>query len=210
MMEAGPDTDRLTRTRRRNVLASLSCLLLLFLLLLACAEPVFPPAVLKGVDFTSEFELSTSEVDTHMEGRIVLIGGRMVAIQQESGRLQIMADELRFEKDPLSGRLVETGRPLGTIAVDYPANIEHLALERGNKFLAIGRVQGTTKVTIEGMLRVIHSSVRDACTSGAPAGTRSGSIRICRPDTIRFVMTSTVSRHHHDSRLYLTSIARLS
>ena len=155
MMEAGPDTDRLTRTRRRNVLASLSCLLLLFLLLLACAEPVFPPAVLKGVDFTSEFELSTSEVDTHMEGRIVLIGGRMVAIHQESGRLQIMADELRFEKDPLSGRLVETGRPLGTIAVDYPANIEHLALERGNKFLAIGRVQGTTNMTIEGMPRVI-------------------------------------------------------
>jgi len=31
----------------------------------------------------------------------------------------------------------------------------HRALERGNKFLAIGGVQGTTKVTIEGMLRVI-------------------------------------------------------
>ena len=155
MTKAGPDTDWLTCTLRRNGLASRSCLLLLFLLPLACAEPLFPPAMLKGVDFTSEFVLSTSEVDTHMKGRIVLIGGRMVALQQQSGRLQIMAHELRFEKDPLLGRLVETGAPLGTIAIDYPANIEHRALERGNKFLAIGRVQGTTNMTIEGMPRVI-------------------------------------------------------
>lgn len=154
-MKEGRDTDWLTCTCRPNGLASLSCLLLLILLLLACAEPMFPPAVLTGVDFTSEFVLSTSEVDTHTKGRIVLIGGRMVAVQQESGRLQIMAEELQFEKDPLLGWLVETGPPLGTIAVDYPANIEHQALDRGNKFLAIGRVQGTMKVTIEGMPRVI-------------------------------------------------------
>src|SRR6476661_3471034 len=101
MMNTRTETRWLTCTCRRNGLASLSCLLLLFLLLPACAEPLFPPAVLKGVDFTSEFVLSTSEVDTHMKGRIVLIGGRMVALQQQSGRLQIMAHELRFEKDPL-------------------------------------------------------------------------------------------------------------
>jgi hypothetical protein len=50
---------------------------------------------------------------------------------------------------------VEAGPPLGQYAVFYPSELDEQALQFGNKFLAVGKVEHTRSVSVAGIPRTV-------------------------------------------------------
>lgn len=51
-----------------------------------CAEPLFPPAAVKDLNPALQMGIFNPEADTYFKGHLVQVGGRIVTIEQRTGR----------------------------------------------------------------------------------------------------------------------------
>lgn len=115
-----------------------------------CAEPLFPPLSTQGVNEDS-IELFSPETDTYFKGSLVRVGGRMIMVKKQNGYF-IVAQQLPIHDDPRNGP-IERNKSLGWFSVLYDSPMDDLALQTGNKFILIGKLEGTKAVLVEGVVR---------------------------------------------------------
>lgn len=51
-----------------------------------CAEPLFAPAAVKDLNPALQMGIFNPEADTYFKGHLAQVGGRIVAIEQRTGR----------------------------------------------------------------------------------------------------------------------------
>ena len=86
------------------------------------------------------------------------MGGRIVTATKQDGVL-VVAEKLPIRHyDPHQGP-DDTVRGEGWFAVSFGGNIEELGLKPGNKFIAVGKVEGTQDVEVNGIKRDVPNLV---------------------------------------------------
>lgn len=126
----------------------------LVILAAACTtDPLFPPEAIKDLDPAMQMGIFNPEADVYFKGKLGEVGGRIISITQVDDGVLITADEL-----PLSDRstsLRETAKPGGQFVFLYRGAIDGAGLQRGNKFIMIGLVEGTQRLPIDGIQRTL-------------------------------------------------------
>ena len=79
--------------------------------LLACTEPLFPPAAIKDLDPSLQMGIFNPEADIYFKGHLAQAGGRIIAIEKRPDGISITARELPLTKS--STRVVETAKSEG-------------------------------------------------------------------------------------------------
>ncbi|MBU6481514.1 MAG: Slp family lipoprotein [Nitrospirae bacterium] len=128
-----------------------SCGMFLTFSVLACTEPLFPPAAVKDLDPALQMGIFNPEADIYFKGHLARAGGRIIAIEQTSDGTLITAEELPLTQ--ASTRVVETAKSDGWFVFLYGGQIDAAGLQQGNEFIMVGIVEGTQRVTIKGVQR---------------------------------------------------------
>ena len=66
--------------------------------LLACTEPLFPPAAIKDLDPSLQMGIFNPEADIYFKGHLAQAGGRIIAIEKRPDGISITAEELPLTK----------------------------------------------------------------------------------------------------------------
>jgi starvation-inducible outer membrane lipoprotein len=119
----------------------------------ACTEPLFPAAVVKDLDPSMQMGIFNPEADTYFKGQLGQVGGRVIAVAQTDDGVFVTADELPLSDHATS--LAETAKSGGQFIFLYRGVIDRAALQRGNKFIMIGIVEGTQRISIDGIQRTL-------------------------------------------------------
>lgn len=118
----------------------------------SCAKPLFPPSAVKDLDPALQMGISNPEADVYFKDHLAQAGGRIIAIEQTSDGTLITAEELPLTEAATG--VVETAKSTGWFVFLYKGLIDPLGLQQGNKFILVGLVKGTQKVTINGVQRL--------------------------------------------------------
>ena len=129
-----------------------SCGVFLTLSVVACTEPLFPPAAVKDLDPALQMGIFNPEADIYFKGHLAQAGGRIITLEQTSDGILITAEELPLTR--ASTRVVETAKPVGWFVFLYGGQIDPAGLQQGNEFIMVGLVEGTQRVTIKGVQRL--------------------------------------------------------
>ena len=135
---------------RARFLISL-CGMFLTFSVLACSEPLFPPAAVKDLDPALQMGIFNPEADIYFKGHLAKAGGRIIAFEQTSDGTLITAEELPLTQ--ASTRVVETAKPNGWFVFLYGGQMDSAGLQQGNEFIMVGLVEGTQLVNIKGTQR---------------------------------------------------------
>jgi hypothetical protein len=117
----------------------------------ACTEPLFPPAAVKDLDPALQMGIFNPEADIYFKGHLAQAGGRIMGMEQTSDGILITAEELPLAQ--ASTRVVETAKSSGWFVFLYEGQIDSPGLQQGNKFIMVGLVEGTQLVNIKGTQR---------------------------------------------------------
>jgi starvation-inducible outer membrane lipoprotein len=128
-----------------------SCGVFLTLSVVACAEPLFPPAAVKDLDPALQMGIFNPEADVYFKGHLAQAGGRIIAIEQTPDGILITAEELPLTQ--ASTRVVETAKSNGWFVLLYKGQIDSAGLQYGNEFIMVGLVEGNQRITIKGIQR---------------------------------------------------------
>jgi len=128
------------------------CGMFLTFSVVACTEPLFPPAAVKDLDPALQMGIFNPEADIYFKGHLAQAGGRIIAIDQTPDGTVITAEELPLTQ--ASTRVVETAKPVGWFVFLYGEKIDPGMLQQGNEFIMVGLVEGTQRVTIKGVQRL--------------------------------------------------------
>ena len=128
------------------------CGLFLMYSVVACNEPLFPPAAVKDLDPALQMGIFNPEADIYFKGHLAQAGGRIIAIEQTPDGILITAEELPLTQ--ASTRVVETAKSVGWFVFLYGEQIDPAGLQQGNEFIMVGLVEGTQRVTIKGVQRL--------------------------------------------------------
>ena len=128
-----------------------SCGVCLTSSLMACTEPLFPPAAIKDLDPALQMGIFNPEADIYFKGHLAQAGGRIIATDQTPDGVVITAEELPLTK--ASTRVVETAKSNGWFVFLYPGQIDTAGLQYGNELIMVGLVEGHQRVTIKGIPR---------------------------------------------------------
>ena len=120
--------------------------------MVSCAKPLFPPSAVKDLDPALQMGISNPEADVYFKDHLAQAGGRIIAIEQTSDGTLITAEELPLTQ--AATEVVETTKPTGWFVFLYKGHIDPPGLQQGNKFIMVGLVKGTQKVTINGTQRL--------------------------------------------------------
>jgi len=114
------------------------------MLLTACALPdLFPESLV-------------SEMQTNRD--LVPMGGRIVKATKQDGVL-VLAEKLPIPHDDLRHGPDDTVRGEGWFMVSFGGDIEELGLKPGNKFIAVGKLEGTQDAEVNGVKREVPNLV---------------------------------------------------
>lgn len=127
------------------------CGMFLTFSVVACTEPLFPPAAVKDLDPALQMGIFNPEADIYFKGHLAQAGGRIMAMEQTSDGILITAEELPLTQ--ASTRVVETAKSSGWFVFLYGGQMDSAGLQQGNKFLMVGLVEGTQLVNIKGTQR---------------------------------------------------------
>ena len=119
--------------------------------LMACTEPLFPPAAIKDLDPALQMGIFNPEADIYFKGHLAQAGGRIIATEQTPDGVLITAEELPLTK--ASTRVVETAKSAGWFVFLYRGQIDPAGLRYGNEFIMVGLVEGNQRITIKGIQR---------------------------------------------------------
>ena len=112
--------------------------------LTACASPdIFPQSVV-------------SEMEANKD--LVQMGGQIITAQKQDG-VQVVAEKLPIRHDDPRQGPDDNARPQGWFMVSFGGNIEELGLMYGNKFIAIGKLEGTQVAEVDGLKREVPNLV---------------------------------------------------
>ncbi len=121
------------------LLAGMAALLVLSA---GCAsETSFPGNGSQAVSQASEFVALQAQAES-FKGKTMRLAGRMVRVRTEGADTVIVAEWLPFPEDPESGPDELLAQEDQLFTVRYPGSLDVLGALEGNKFLAIGRVEG--------------------------------------------------------------------
>jgi starvation-inducible outer membrane lipoprotein len=105
--------------------------------------PVEPPA-----------SIFDSEADTYLRGKLTRVGGQMIRSASRADRLEVVAYELPLTKDkPV--RPQDSAKPTGLFVFSFAGSIDTAGLQHGNKFLVVGRAEGTRTVDDQSVPRLV-------------------------------------------------------
>ncbi len=135
--------------------------LLLAFTLSACAAPApFPPEVTERVDRTFSFEAWRDAPPSNASGQsgsghTVMFGGRIVqAGPDDDGKgILIVAEQLPIQQHPVYGPVDDKGNLRAgqfEFAILYPGELKQEALQRGNKFVVVGKTAERIHVLVQG------------------------------------------------------------
>jgi starvation-inducible outer membrane lipoprotein len=127
------------------------CGMFLTFSVVACTEPLFPPAAVKDLDPALQMGIFNPEADIYFKGHLAQAGGRIIAFEQTSDGTLITAEELPLTQ--ASTRVLETAKPNGWFVFLYGGQIDPAGLQQGNEFIMVGLVEGTQLVSIKGAQR---------------------------------------------------------
>ena len=119
----------------------------------ACTEPLFPPAAVKDLDPTMQMGIFNPEADTYFKGQLGQVGGRIIMVTRVDDGVLVTADELPLIDHATN--ISETAKSGGRFVLLYRGEIDKEALQRGNKFITIGIVEGTQQIPIDGIQRTL-------------------------------------------------------
>ena len=125
--------------------------------LVACAEPLFPPAAVKDLDPALQMGIFNPEADIYFKGHLAQAGGRIIATEQTPDGVLITAEELRHTN--ASTRVVETAKSEGWFVFLDRGQIDPAGLQYENEFIMVGIVEGHQRITIKGIPRAAPSVV---------------------------------------------------
>ena len=119
----------------------------------ACSEPLFPSKALTGLNPKTQMSIFSPEADVYFKGDVTQVGGRVLAASQTDEGIVITAEELPI-KD-LASPPNDSVKPIGVFVFLYQDAIDPQGLQRGNKFVMVGDVEGTQVVPVETVRRVV-------------------------------------------------------
>jgi starvation-inducible outer membrane lipoprotein len=152
MMSFGGQSSLLSpASMARSLRASAGVVLLIALP--ACSEPLFPAKALMGLDPKTQMSIFSPEADVYFKGDVTQVGGRVLAVSETHDGIVITAQELPL-KD-LASPPNDSVKPLGVFVVLYQDTIDPQGLQRGNKFVMVGDVEGTQVVSVETIRRPV-------------------------------------------------------
>ena len=124
----------------------------LCLILTACGQrQLFPPEVMQGVDTNFDFA-SWREKPTAALGRDVQLGGRILLADAADGGVLIVGEQLPIVQHPVYGPSSARKRfGVFEFAILYKGKIDSSALNPGNRFIVVGKTQGSKVVSVEGL-----------------------------------------------------------
>src|SRR6185295_3028775 len=139
------------RVFRKSLLTLLTCFCGIFLALsmVSCVKPLFPPSAVKDLDPTLQMGISNPEIDIYFKDHLAQAGGRIISTEHMSDGTVITAEELPLTQ--AATEVMETAKATGGFVFLYKGLIDPLGLQPGNKFIVVGLVKGTKKVTINGI-----------------------------------------------------------
>lgn len=140
------------KTARQAKLLISSCGMFLTFSVVACTQPLFPPAAVKDLDPNLQMGIFNPEADIYFKGHLAQAGGRIIAIEQTSDGVLITAEELPLAQ--AATRVVATAKSTGWFVFLYGGQIDPGMLQQGNEFIMVGLVEGTQRVTIKGVPRL--------------------------------------------------------
>ncbi len=114
---------------------------LLFLAAGCASVATFPDNGSEAVSQASEFGVLQAKAET-FKGKTMRLAGRMIRVRTEGADTVIVAEWLPFPEDPESGPDELLAQEDQLFTVRYPGSLGVLGALEGNKFLAIGRVEG--------------------------------------------------------------------
>ena len=86
------------------------------------------------------------------------MGGQIITAQKQDG-VQVVAEKLPIRHDDPRQGPDDNARPQGWFMVSFGGNIEELGLMYGNKFIAIGKLEGTQVAEVDGLKREVPNLV---------------------------------------------------
>lgn len=122
-------------------------------LLTACTTPLFPPKAVQGLDPNLQMSIFSPESDVYFKGQVGQVGGRIISASPAQQGVLITAQGLPL-KD-LASPPIESASPLGVFVLLYQGPIDPPGIQTGNKFVVVGRVEGTQIVQVERTARPV-------------------------------------------------------
>lgn len=118
-------------------------LVLLFAIGGCASVPMFPANGTPVMDKGSDFGVLEAKADT-FKGQAMKLAGRMIGVRTEGTETVILAEWLPYPSDQTLGPNESMGRRDRLFTVRYPGPIDSMGTWKGNKFLAVGQVEGTS------------------------------------------------------------------
>jgi len=128
-----------------------SCGVCLTSSLVACADPLFPPAAIKDLDPAPQMGIFNPEADIFFKGHLAQAGGWIIAPEQTPDGVLITAEELALTK--ASTRVEKPATSGGWFVFLYRGQIDPAGLRYGNEFIMVGFVEGNQRITLKGIER---------------------------------------------------------
>jgi len=125
----------------------------LLFILPACSQPFFPPRALTDLNPKTQMSIFSPEADVYFKGDVTQIGGRVLAVSRTENGSVITAEELPI-KD-LASPPNDSVKPVGVFVFLYQDTIDPQGLQRGNKFVMVGEVEGTQIVSMDTIRRPV-------------------------------------------------------
>jgi starvation-inducible outer membrane lipoprotein len=119
----------------------------------ACSEPLFPTKALTGLNPKTQMSIFSPEADVYFKGDVTQVGGRVLSVSQTNEGIVITAQELPI-KD-LTSPPNDSVKPMGVFVFLYQDTIDPQGIQRGNKFVMVGDVEGTQIVSVETIRRPV-------------------------------------------------------
>ena len=132
---------------------SLGAVAVLLAALPACSEPLFPPKAVTGLNPKTQMSIFSPEADVYFKGDVTQIGGRVLTASQTDEGIVITAQELPI-KD-LASAPNDSVKSIGVFVFLYQDTIDAQGIQRGNKFVMVGDVEGTQFVSLETVRRAV-------------------------------------------------------
>ncbi len=121
----------------------------LILSIAACANPspMFPPAAVKDLDPDKQMGIFAPEADAYFKGHLAQVGGRIVAVEQAQDGVLVKAAELPLNEERTG--VIEAGKSGGWFLFSYHGQIEPAELQKGNKFILLGLMEGRQRTIFQ-------------------------------------------------------------
>lgn len=114
----------------------------LFMFLTGCTSTPPLPNGSQALKSESEFGVLTAQPDVY-QGRAIKLAGRMVGVETTAKGTIVTAEWLPYPKNEYDGPTDTVVGRKGRFAVFYPGKLEPEGSLNGNKFLVVGKMQGT-------------------------------------------------------------------